>query len=308
MPQPFVTTSMPRGRAVAWWLSLALLASGGSAGAASPEVFEDLITRGVAVESGERLTVPGPRLPDGLTREQQDKALREAAGKHPLDRFLRDSIVAPFSFDITSADDASGKRRGQRVDFCFVAYGRIQSIIHHDLFQELVGSQEAREPDAERTSVRTLTADELQSRGLAPRKTAGVDETYVLVDVPILNRVRLTGVGFGQRENHQESLVAAMTLDERFRDDPDFPNRWRSIGRDAQGKTTVGPATPYAGIGGYIKITQLQEPAGAIFIECHIAFDEPQGWFGGKNLLRSKLPLVIQDNVRAFRRKLAKES
>jgi hypothetical protein len=37
-------------------------------------------------------------------------------------------------------------------------------------------------------------------------------------------------------------------------------------------------------------------------------FDEPNGWFGGANLLRSKLPLVIQDEVRNFRRRLAAAS
>ena len=36
-----------------------------------------------------------------------------------------------------------------------------------------------------------------------------------------------------------------------------------------------------------------------------ILFDEPVGWFNGANLLRSKLPIVVQEGVRKFRPQLA---
>ena len=45
-----------------------------------------------------------------------------------------------------------------------------------------------------------------------------------------------------------------------------------------------------------------------MFIECHMIFDEPRGWFGGANLLRSKLPLAVQEEVRNFRRRLSAAS
>ena len=64
---------------------------------------------------------------------------------------------------------------------------------------------------------------------------------------------------------------------------------------------------PYAGLGSYVKATRLAEPAGAVFIEYHVVFAEPQGWFHGANLLRSKLPIVAQDMVRKFRRKMAEQ-
>jgi hypothetical protein len=54
-----------------------------------------------------------------------------------------------------------------------------------------------------------------------------------------------------------------------------------------------------------VKITRLAEPAGSLFVEYHVAFAEPQGWFQGANLLRSKLPIAAQDSVRKFRRTLA---
>jgi hypothetical protein len=43
-----------------------------------------------------------------------------------------------------------------------------------------------------------------------------------------------------------------------------------------------------------------------LLIEVHMVFAEPKGWFEGRNLLRSKLPPVMQDSVRKFRRQLAK--
>jgi len=55
-----------------------------------------------------------------------------------------------------------------------------------------------------------------------------------------------------------------------------------------------------------MKITRLAEPAGALFVEQHIVFAEPTGWFGGANLLRSKLPPVVQYAIRTTRQEWAK--
>ena len=57
----------------------------------------------------------------------------------------------------------------------------------------------------------------------------------------------------------------------------------------------------------YFKITKLAEPAGALFVEQHIVFAEPTGWFDGNNLLRSKLPIAVQDNVRTMRKEFLKK-
>ena len=62
-----------------------------------------------------------------------------------------------------------------------------------------------------------------------------------------------------------------------------------------------GPASPYGGSGMYVKITKLAEPVGAVFVEQHIVYSEPTGWFDGANLLRSKLPPVVTISVRRMR-------
>ena len=67
----------------------------------------------------------------------------------------------------------------------------------------------------------------------------------------------------------------------------------------------TGEPVPYDGFGGYAKATQLESPEGAILIESHFVFCEPTGWFNGANLLGSKLPITIQNEVRSFRGRLS---
>ena len=52
----------------------------------------------------------------------------------------------------------------------------------------------------------------------------------------------------------------------------------------------------------------MEEPEGALFIECHILFAEPKGWFGGTNQLVAKMPLVVQNQVRNTRTELMRAS
>jgi hypothetical protein len=291
-------------------LALAILCGHAVARAAPPagDLVDDLSSHGVTFPSGKTVVLPKAQMPDGLDAAAQQEALRRAAGKYPLDRFVRDAVVSPFELEMNSIDDAKGARHGQRLDFCFVAYGTLEEIIRQDLFGALAGAQDSSGDGADHTTARALTAAELQARDLAPQKTAEREESYLLVNVPILNRVQLRGVGFAAREKRPESVVAGIKLDERFDKDQEFSNTWSPLLRDKSGKLSEGAAKPYSGLGGYMKITQLQQPAGALFVECHIAFAEPEAWFDGKNLLRSKLPLVVQDNVRSFRRKLAEDS
>ena len=54
------------------------------------------------------------------------------------------------------------------------------------------------------------------------------------------------------------------------------------------------------------ELKALAAPEEALFIECHLVFDEPQGWFNGANLIRSKVPVLVEDTVRKARRRLAK--
>lgn len=271
-------------------------------------VYEKLTQNGVPLHSGEVIRLPPPVMPNGLNAEQQTEILKKVAGKFPFDRFVRDSAVAPFVLEINSVENDKQQRGGQRLDFYFVAYASREVLFEEGLFTDLVGVQEGKSAASKILTTHTLTAEELQARKLPASGSAENSESLVAVDAPILERVQLQGVGIGVKQKSADSLLGAWMLDDRFVDDAQYPNRWRPILRDQAGRETLGNPTPYSGLGGYIKITWLHEPQGAVLVECHAAFDEPHGWFEGKNLLRSKLPLVVQDNVRDFRRKLAKRS
>ena len=218
----------------AWQLVVFVVALSATATTiAAAESVEALIAHGVRLESGEVAPLAKPQMPDGLTAAEQQVALRTAAGKYPVAQFTRRSVVAPFSLDISAVDDTAGHRRGQHVEFCFVAYGQLGTVVAEDLFGALAGTQETRRADGPDTAARALTAGELRARGLTANKTAEREESFVLVDVPILNRVQLRGVGFAVRERRANSIIAALVLDDRFRDDEQFPNTWSPLRRSA---------------------------------------------------------------------------
>ncbi len=47
------------------------------------------------------------------------------------------------------------------------------------------------------------------------------------------------------------------------------------------------------------------DPADAVLVECHLVYEEPYGWFDGVNLVKQKVPMMVQEKARTFRRKLA---
>ena len=96
------------------------------------------------------------------------------------------------------------------------------------------------------------------------------------------------------------------------RTDPSFAkagplaNGWKPLAPAAGGKAE-GQAQPYAGGISYAKISRVAFMPGALLIEIHMAFVEPDGWFQGAPILRSKFSIVAQDQIRTLRRELAQK-
>ena len=97
-------------------------------------------------------------------------------------------------------------------------------------------------------------------------------------------------------------------VDPRFDGDERFPNTWQKLTRDEAGKLIAGEPHPYSGCGGYAKVIQLHQPEGYVLVEGHMAFVEPRAWFNGANLLGSKIPALIQTEVRDIRKALRKSA
>ena len=296
-----------------WSLSLPLLAGLMicSADAASNAVARSLIEVGVPIAPQVLVKLPEPWMADGLGAEAQEAVLRRVAGRYPLEEFLRDSPVARFVLDIQPLLDGQGRRSGQRLDLAFASRGSLELIRRKNLLDQLVAVGKSSARGLEVTSG-VLSESQLAARQIPLAPQPGIEESFLCFSAPVLDRVRLRGVHHQMVTCGEHSLLAAQELDPRFSADAEFPNQWRPLRRTPSGEFAQGEPQPYAGMGQYVKVTALVDgrgqPKGTVFIEAHLAFHEPQGWFGGANLLGSKLPLAVQDHVRAFRRLLRQDS
>lgn len=266
-------------------------------------VFSQLVDDGIKVD-GQAVKLPEPALSPSADEKAQADVVRRVAGKkHPYDDFVRRSPVAPISLVVGTVGEGSDAERAQKVDLWFVAYGMLDDLTSEDLFQQLLAGGD---PKSQRGESQPLTDDELRHRKLSIDSSDNREESYYRMKAELLNKVQISGIAHGMVTHGEHHVLAASLLGSDFRDDPDYPNQWRPIGRQPSGKSELGKPRPYAGLGGYCHAVELREPKGALFIECHLVIDEPHGWFNGANLLRSKMPILMQDNVRTLRRKLAR--
>jgi hypothetical protein len=254
-------------------------------------LLDSLLDPGLVVGPDLRAKLPPPTMPDGLDAAQQRKVIAALIGDDCCyEDFTRRSTVAPHRLRIRDVTPSDSKAPARGVDVWFVAY---DDKFVGWLANALKGAGTGK----------LLTKEHLEKRGI--RFSDGASEAYRHVEFDFLGKVRLGATVRIAWTGTDESVLIAAEVDPRFRGDGEFPNQWQPILRE-RGERKLGPANPWDGAGFYLKITKLAEPAGALFVEQHIIFAEPTGWFDGANLLRSKLPLVVQYNVRITRREWAK--
>ncbi len=100
-----------------------------------------------------------------------------------------------------------------------------------------------------------------------------------------------------------DSLTVAAATSRQVRRRSRLPNRWSTISRTG-GRDTGRPRFMPAAAA---TSRSLDSPgAGALFVEAHFAFVEPQPWFAGNPILRSKFSVICQDQVRQLRREIQK--
>jgi hypothetical protein len=281
-------------------LSLTLAAAAGHE--AENPLYKSLLDPGLTVGPDLRVKLPPPVMPDGLDAAKQKAVIQQLIGAdYDYAEFTRRSVVAPNLLRIRDARPSDPKAPSRGVDVYFIAYGDLRATDDQKFLDRLVNTGKGE------GTARGLNREELAKRQIAWKEGDEKKEGYGQVEFDFLEKVRLKITGHAMWSKTAESVVAAAEVDPRFRNDPEFPNEWRPITADG-GAKKVGPPQPYGGAGMYLKITKLHEPAGALFVEQHIVFAEPTGWFDGANLLRSKLPLVVQGNVRDMRREWMKWS
>jgi hypothetical protein len=264
------------------------------------ELFRELTAQGIAIGAREKVKLPAPTLADGLDAMGQRAVLEAIAGNdYSVEELVRPSVVAPFVLKYRTIRPSDPDAPAYGIDVWFVAHGDLDTLADKEFLEQWQSGQKDRK-------VHILTAPELASRKLSEHSAPQHQERYGHATFTVLDRVQMNVTLHAVTTRRADSILGAARVDPRFTGDPDFANLWRPITRDEDGRPMLGSARPYGGAAAYVKITKLLEPAGALLVEYHLLFVEPRDWFGGANLLRSKVPILAQSEVRAFRRELVR--
>lgn len=264
-------------------------------------LYRELRETGLDVGATERAKLPAPICADGLTDKDQQALLKKVMGdEYSPDEFLRNSPLAPFRLRLREVTPAAPKSLTRSVEVVFVAYGDLKTLGNKEFLDRVLAV------NREQGKATSLPAETLKKYAITVKDAEY--EGYAQLVFNLIDKVELRATGRSLWSKTDHSIIVAGKLDGRFKDDADFANRWSPLTRGPGGKFTAGKASPYDGAGYYVKITQLAQPKGGLLVEGHILFHEPEGWFEGTSLLNSKLPPVLQSQVRSFRRELLKEA
>jgi hypothetical protein len=267
------------------------------------EVLQFLVTQGVPVGDQQRVPLPKPSMADDLDMAQQQAVLEGVAdARRPVSRLTRRSIVSPFVLKLGKQRIEGSEDPARTIDLWFVAHGELDLLRDKSFLEQLAGVVE--KPGENQIEGRAALLEDVDLKPLSITDV-GENERYFFSQFGLFDRVEISATRHATITHNEESLTFAARLDPRFRIGSEYPSQWRSVTRDDLGQLVFGPPQTYTSAGFYLKVTRLVDQEDALFVEYHQAFVEPEGWFHGANLLRSKLPLLVQDGVRKFRRKLA---
>jgi hypothetical protein len=269
------------------------------------ELFQTLVEQGVQLGPQETVQLPKPIVDESMDDAAKRRAIEAIInGRYDWETFARPSVVSPFVLKISENDRQAGKV-GRQVDMYFVAFGPLSNLAGDDYIQKQLGIAASDSDTASGGRAKVLTREDLAKRSTAAEQASGQSK-WVAVESTFLGKVRIRLTTRNVKTVTDNSVVVASIVDSSFEQDPEYPNQWRSIATDDAGRRQLGPPQPYVGLASYMKATKLGGTEDMLFIEHHVVFAEPEGWFHGTNLLRSKLPIVAQDMVRKFRRNLTK--
>ncbi len=293
--------------AVFCWL-LGVAAAGAQPGEVANPLLDGLVQQGVRMSDGSRVRLAKPTtVQRGDARAQAELLRRIATGGHPVSELVRKSIFAPFVLKVRPLGGSSEKPSGWRVDVWFVAYGNWEEINRRAFLESLATSAgESRRSNT--LVVERLTPEAIENRHIPLVTVPGREDRYQRMSIQLFDRVDLETTWRAVVTRSPQAVVMAAAIDPRFDPDPEYANRWRPLIRDPENLVKLVPGEPrvYSHAAFYGKMTPLVEPVGAILVECRGVFEEPEAWFRGAPLLRSKLSMLVQEQVRAFRGRLAR--
>ncbi len=266
-------------------------------------LFDALLRRRGDVR-GARIEFPAPILTPGMSVADERAALVKLTGSdRALADFTRDSVTAPV---IVKTHDVKAGDKGtiRRADVWFVVRASIDDI---DPSRISPATPEGKPVEAAnmRVSAERVDPSELTARRIEPETGKTRQEWFVHFTVRLLDRIHLEATDRVLAARTGDGWLIAQQTDPRFNVGKTALNRWHTMRRQGN-EEIAGPDETYPGSASYVKIAALASVPGALLVEVHGAFFEPQAWFDGAPVLRSKITLVSQDRIRALRRELAK--
>jgi hypothetical protein len=272
----------------------------------NPTVSE-LMAKGVMMSDGKAYKLPGPAMSDVRDAAGQKEAIEKiSGGKYTYEALSQKATSAPVLIRIRTVKAAEGESSTVRaLDVWFIAHGKWETLNSKEFQDSLAKSKDTEGENRTVSKSGIVTDEEVQKRGLKLEAADGQEAKFVYTTFSLFEQVEVSATRHVVVTRGNDELLTAALIDDRFDKDAEYPNQWRPIVRDAAANISLGPPQPYTGAGVYIKITKLAEPADAIFVEGHMVFEEPYGWFEGGNELRSKAPAMIQQRVKVFRSKFA---
>ncbi len=268
---------------------------------ASNAVFAQVLDQGVEV-GGKQIRLVLPRLVDGLKAEEERAALRKVAeSDRAVDEMLRDSVTAPYIIKIR--DQKASGATIRMADLWFVVYAPLEKI---DPIREVARTDQKRIEVANMLfETRMLNADDLRAAGIKQTEhAAGQGDWYAHVHARLLDRIEMDVTNHGAVSQSADSIVVASRTDPSFEKAESNANFWKSV---AANNSANAAKQPYSGGVSYAKISRSVLKPGALVVEMHVAFVEPDGWFQGAPILRSKFGVIAQDQIRTLRREVAKK-
>ena len=274
------------------------------------------LIEGGAVIAGQNERLVAPKVDPRSSAADRAGAQERLAGVHGWKRFSRNSVVAPVKIELAYLKDESDQRIGHRVHVAYVVHAGLDMLRDADLMGELFGSrsdsesdQDHSETDDSNESEDSFRSEELDPSALAEFQIESQEGvSYGWLEFLLLKKVELQGVIRSQRWEDDDFVAIVWELDDRFsnRNPPDkqYRNEWTRRDRDPSGELVLSDPKPYSGAAGYLVISAIEGLENASLIEAEVVLHEPEGWFNGSSLLRSKLPLILQESARRFRRGL----
>ncbi len=290
-----------------------LTAAGGAAaktdaadGRGNP-VMTELIEKGIKMPEGTVVKLRPPLLNTGMDADaEQDTIKKVLPRRYTFADFTAENSHAPIALKIRDVPGNEGYTL-RVIDLYFAARGSWE-VLKSKKFGDTIlkkGKQQASKQAGGTMSAGFLTDKEIAKRGLKTVTKKQWSDRYFYSTMSLAEMVEVSATRYAVLSETPDGVVIAGCIDPRFANDPDHPNQWRSIIKNALGEPQLGKKHPYSGTGFYVKVMRLKAPEGAIFFELHLAFNEPDGWFNGERTLISKLNGMINFKVEQFREKLA---